>query len=360
MKTNIRILLLVVVLQSTLRSQDFHYSQFNENPSLMNPALTGASNAMRASLVYKDQWRSVTTPYTSYGFSFEAKIKARNWEQTDPKRSMTFKKSSSRMAAGLSVYNDKAGEGRLGTFQTNLSFAMAFPLSKLSSITFGVQGSFVQRKVDNSKLIYSSQYNGTGYDANLPSGEANSQISKLNGDIGAGLLWSYGQNEKSAAANNQFKALVGFSAYHLTRPSQSFVGGINDRLYMKYVFHGNVLIGIPQTNLAIVPSWLIQFQGPQKEIVAGMMVKYYINEDSKYTGIKKKSAFGLGAYYRNGDALIANALIEMGRVAVGFSYDINLSQLTTVSSARGGVEFMIRFVTPNPFLYQKRSKGMFN
>ena len=359
---NFKIYLLVVIamISTNLISQDFHYSQFNENPSLINPALTGSSNAMRASLVYKDQWRSVTTPYSTFGFSFEAKLKARNWEIVDPRRSMTFKKSSSRMAAGLSVYNDKAGDGKLGTLQTNLSFAMSFPLSKLSALTFGIQGSVVQRKLDKTALVYSSQYNGSGYDVNLPSGETYAQQSFVYPDLGAGVLWSYGHNEKSIAANNQFKALIGFATYHLLRPKQNFTGSADDKLYMKYVFHGNILIGIPSTNLAIVPSWLAQFQGSTKEIVGGIMFKYYINEDSKYTGIKKKSAFGLGAYYRNSDALIASLLIEMGRISAGFSYDINLSPLTRATSARGGVEFTLRYVTPNPFLYQKKSRSMFN
>lgn len=360
MKNYIFILIVVVLVSNHLLAQDFHYSQFNENPSLVNPALTGSSHAIRASLVYKDQWRSVTTPYSTYGFSFEAKLKARNWDKVDPRRSMTFKKSSSRMAAGLSVYNDKAGDGKLGTFQTNLSFAMAFPLTKVSSLTFGIQASVVQRKLDQSALIYSSQYNGSGYDASMQSGETYTRQSFVYPDLGAGLLWSYGHNEKSIAANNQFKALVGFSAYHLLRPKQNFTGSADDKLYMKYIFHGNILIGIPSTNMAFVPSWMAQFQGPSKEIIGGIMIKYYINEDSKYTGIKKKSAFGLGAYYRNSDALIASALIEMGRFSLGVSYDINLSQLTKATTARGGVEFTLRFVTPNPFLYQKRATSMFN
>jgi len=344
----------------SLRAQDFHFSQFNENPSLINPALTGSTNALRASLVYKDQWRSVTNPYSTYGFSFESKFKPSNWDVIDPRRSMTFKKSYSRMAGGLSIYNDKAGAGKMGTFQTNLSLAMFFPLSKMSSLSLGIQGSLVQRKIDNSKLIYPDQYNGSGYDPNLSTGELYSQQKLIYPDLGAGILWSYSHNERSITANNQFKAQVGFSTYHLMRPNQSFLKSSSDRLYRKYIFHGNVLIGIPNSMLAVVPSWLVQVQGPSNEIIAGMMFKYYINDDSKYTGIIKRSSIGIGVYYRNADALIASVLFEIGRCAVGFSYDINTSGLAKVSTARGGPELTLKFVTPNPFLYQKRSKAMFN
>ena len=82
--------------------------------------------------------------------------------------------------------------------------------------------------------------------------------------------------------------------------------------------------------------------------------------DSKYTGFKQRSAIGIGAYYRNQDALIVNLLIEKGKYAVGFSYDINASGLARASKSRGGFEITLRMVTPNPFLYQKRSRAMFN
>lgn len=46
--------------------------------------------------------------------------------------------------------------------------------------------------------------------------------------------------ERSIAANDQINAQIGFAAFHLTRPNQNFiVACTNDRLYRKYVFHGN-------------------------------------------------------------------------------------------------------------------------
>ena len=361
MKNNNILLAVGLCASLTMNSQDYHFSQFNENPSIVNPALTGVSHAFRASAVYKEQWRTVATPYTTYGISIESKIKPGNWASASPKQSMTFKKSANRMAAGLSVYNDKAGDAKMGTLQANLSFAMSFPLSKLSALSLGLQGSLVQRKVDQSKLIYANQYNGTRYDTGLPTGELNTQQNFSYGEFGAGAVWSYGHNEKSIGANNDFKALIGFSTYHLNQPKQNYMGTeANEKLGRKYVFHGNVTIGVPNSNIAFVPSWLMQFQGKQKEMIEGVMIKYYMNDDSKYTGIKKRSAIGLGVYYRNFDAIIASFLLDKGQYAVGVSYDINASGLTNVSKSRGGIEINLRFVTPNPFLYQKRSKAMFN
>ena len=67
---------LIILLPFTIKAQDLHFSQFNENPSLINPALTGANSVMRASAVYRDQWRTVTVPYKTYGVSFESRFKA--------------------------------------------------------------------------------------------------------------------------------------------------------------------------------------------------------------------------------------------------------------------------------------------
>lgn len=360
MKKLLLIFLFILNTFCVLLSQDFHYSQFNENPSLVNPALTGATNAMRASLVYKDQWKSVTTAYNSYGFSFESKFKPGNWDAVDPRRSMTFKKSFSRFAGGLSVYNDKAGIGKLGTFQTSLSLAMFFPLSKVSSISFGIQTSAVQRRVNTTQFIYPDQFNGNAYDPNIASGELYSQQRVLYPDFGTGLLWNYSRGEKSMAANNQLKIQIGISSFHLFEPVQGFMRSSGDKLFRKYVFHGNFLIGIPNSLVGIAPSWLVQVQGPSKEIIAGMMIKYYMKDDSKYTGNIKRSSIGVGLYYRNVDALIVSFLVEVKRYAIGFSYDVNTSNLTRVSAARGGPELTLKLVTPTAYLYQKRGKAMYN
>ena len=90
-----------------------------------------------------------------------------------------------------------------------------------------------------------------------------------------------------------------------------------------------------------------------------MQFKYYIKDDSKYTGYLKRSTIGIGAHYRTGDAIIASVSIEFGRFAIGYSYDINISKLKKVSTGRGGSEITLRMNTPAAFLYQRRSKALY-
>ncbi len=341
-------------------AQDLHFSQYSQSPSLVNPALTGATNVLRASVIYKDQWRGVTVPYKTYGASFEMKFKASNWDKAGDNKTKAYKKSVSRLAGGLSFYSDKAGDGNMGTSQVNLSLASFVPINKKNLLSVGLQASVVQRTIDFSKLIFPDQYNGTSYDPNINSGENAAAQNFTFPDFAGGINWSYGYGDKAIASNDAVKANVGVSMYHINQPKQKFLTGSDEKLSRKYIFHGDLMFGVPNTNMALIPNYLLQFQGSAKEIILGMMCKYYFKEDSKYTGFIKRTALGLGAAYRNQDALILSALVESGQYAVGFSYDLNTSKLTKASVGRGGPEIFIRFVTPNPFLYQMSTKKRYN
>src|SRR4051812_22882024 len=97
-------LLILLFAMSRLYGQDLHFSQYTENPSLINPALTGVYSVFRASAVYKDQWRSATVPFKTFGVSIESKFKPSNWNKVEG-QSMRFTKTSfSRLAGGLSCY----------------------------------------------------------------------------------------------------------------------------------------------------------------------------------------------------------------------------------------------------------------
>ena len=343
-----------LVFESAAFSQDLHFSQYNENPSLINPALTGSAYVMRASVIYKDQWKSVTVPYKTYGASYEMKFKASNWDKVDQFATRTFKKSFSRLAGGLSFYSDKAGDGNMGTNQVNFSLASFIKTGAASSLSLGMQAGLVQKTVDYSKFVFSNQYNGTGYDPNQPNGEHYGAQSFSYPDFAAGLNWHYAREESSIGENDQIKADIGFAMFHINKPKQKFLLGTNEKLFSKYNVHGQLLMGIHNSNVALNPSFLCEFQGPSKEIIGGLMVKYYFKDDSKYTGYIRRSSLGIGAYYRYQDAFIINLMLELGQYAIGFSYDLNTSALTKVSTLRGGPEVTLRFNSANPFLFQKR------
>lgn len=336
-------------------AQDFHFSQFNEAQHMINPALTGVSSPLKANIIYRDQWRTVTIPYKTYGFSVDTRFKTSSWEQVEGK-SMTFtKKNFNRFAGGLSFYSDQAGDGNLRTTQLNINLSTFVPINRESNLSIGIQGSVVQRKIDFSNLVFSNQYSGTGYDASMANGENSKAFSFIYPDLGAGINWNYTGSEKLIVANKQKKANVGLAIYHINRPKQSYLAYSAPKINFKYVFHGDFIIGLPKTNVAIAPSFLVQLQNTSHEIIAGTAIKYYIKENSKYTGIIQRTSVGFGAHYRYRDAVILSFSYDKNqKYGIGISYDLNVSGLTKVSKLSGGPEITLRYNTGNAYLFQKK------
>ncbi len=357
MKKNLLFKIFLILCTTGLYAQDLHFSQFNEQPALINPALTGATASSRSSVAYRNQWRSISSPFTTYAVSSETRFNSSEWQQVDKFRSMTFKeRASGRLAAGLSVYKDNAGDGRIGSTQINLSFATFVPTSKKAFIAFGLQASLVQMMMDNDKLVFPNQYNGSGYDASMSSNENFQGQNSTYGDFAGGIVWTYGQNDKSLLGKKQLKANVGFSAYHLNKPQSFLVNGGNEQS-IKYVTHGDLLVSLTNPDFAIAPSFLVQLRGSSTEVNAGTLLKRYVKLDSKYTGLVKRSSLGIGVYYRNHDAAILCMALEIKeQCVIGMSYDLNLSRLTKGTNARGGVELTLKYTSPRSFLYQRKTK----
>ena len=58
--------LLCFMMTSSVRSQDIHWSQFNDNQLFQNPGHAGHFDGdYRFIGNYRDQWRSVTVPFST-------------------------------------------------------------------------------------------------------------------------------------------------------------------------------------------------------------------------------------------------------------------------------------------------------
>jgi type IX secretion system PorP/SprF family membrane protein len=353
------LILIPVFFTGSVCSQDIHFSQVSENPALVNPALCGANNPMRVSSSYRDQWGSMSSAYKTLGFSFESRFNRSEWEKVDQFRTMTFKKrGSDRLAAGLSVYSDKAGDGRLGQTQVNLSLASFVPVSRQSFISVGLLGSFNQRQIDVSKLIFSDQLPDGQLDPDIGSGEIFSNLNYSYADLATGALWTFDE-KKSEDVDRQLKAKMGISFYHLVNSKQKFLDPSNEFLQLKTVVHGDFTFGIFNTNKAFAPAYLLEFQGPYRKLMFGGFIKNYFNDNSHYTGLVKSSCFSYGVFYRVKDAVIFNALFEWKQqYVIGLSYDVTVSKLGQYNSMRGGFEITLKYVSPKAFLYQEKKKPM--
>lgn len=331
-------------------AQDIHFSQFYMNPLAMNPSNAGADrNELQAILNYKDQWRSVASPYKTFAISCDKRIRINK-----KKGAMDF------WAVGINLFNDKAGDINMKMFQANLSAAYHTYLNKkkYSSVGVGLQTGFAQRSISYDAVTWGNQYDGNSYNPSLPTGEPNSGTSFAYGDfLSGGVLYSYNNTsgKLKVTDNHELKANLGFSVFHIVRPKYSFYES-GEKLYMKYVVHGNALLSVPNSNIAFAPGFMYYRQGPAQEIFPGTLIRYKLRQASKYTGYYKDIAISVGAFLRMKDAIAPVVLFEHSGYSIGISYDVNISDLTVASSGRGGFEISLKYQNPVKAIYGSRSK----
>lgn len=328
-------------LGSCTFSQDIHFSQFYMAPLTQNPALAGANHNLQVLLHYKDQWKSITTPYKTIAASLDMKLNRKEMKK-------------GYWAGGINFYNDKSGDSKMQINQGSLNIAYHLPVSNYSTLGAGFMGGFVQRSINYSALQWGEQYDGTSYNAVLPSGESVSAESFTYADMGVGILWNYDNSTGTDKITDRhdLKATFGFSVFHPQQNKFSFYK-TGETLYMKYVLHGNMLIGLKGNDLALVPGFVFYRQEKAQEIFAGSLIRYQLKQDSQNSGYKDGTAFSLGAFMRTKDAIALAMLFEYAQYAIGISYDVNTSNLKTASNGKGGIEVSLRFVSPNPFLRAK-------
>jgi len=303
----------------------------------LNPANAGTEFGLRGIVNYRSQWKSVSDPFTSMMASYD----------------MDFKKSNSKtgyFAAGLFVFNDKAGSALMSQTQANLSVAYHVNLTDEQTLGLGVQGGYFQRTANIDKLTWGAQYDGYSYDASMSSGE-NSALGYAFGvaDFAAGLTYTYRNGDRYMTSNDQKLVIAGFSMQHINQPKYAYQDLVDDPLKFRFVGHVNSMIGIHNTSFSLQPAALFMRQGQLQEIMVGTNFLYKFKDASKYTGNLKGGSFGIGGHLRFKDAFVVTTMLELGAYTFGFSYDLNTSTLNGASNGRGGFEFSLRYVAPNPF-----------
>ena len=298
-----------------VRAQDIHYSQFYASPLTLNPALTGVNDCnYRVGIMYRNQWKSVTTPYQTPSISFDINNVLQRMIKTGT------------LSLGALVLNDKAGEGDLTELSVLGSVAYQRPITsnRKLNMSIGLQMGYVQKKLDFQKLTFENQFNGVTFDPTLSNGE-NFKDKFGYFDLNAGLYFSYAVGKRS-------DIFLGGSFYHLVPPKETFLSGDNT-LDMRYCGHLGVKIGLSD-KLDLIPQVLYMMQAKASEINAGLSLQYAFNPDVMLS---------IGGYDRVGDAIIAMAGLEYKRVRVGFSYDINTSSLKEASNGNGAFEISLSY-----------------
>lgn len=318
MTKNLHALLCFLFISFIVKSQDIHFTQFYASPLTLNPTLAGVNDGTyRVAAIYRNQWQSVTVPFTTYGFSFDSRI-------------LPGKLKNNKLGVGLNLNADKSGTGKLFFMQAQVSIAYNMSLDKAGKhfIGLGLQGGYVQKSLQYNLLSFPTQYNGTDFDLTLPNNEAFNSSKTSYIDVNLGMLWHSQFGERIGA-------FAGFVYSHVNRPKETFLGA-NNKLSSRYTGHGGLKIKASE-KIYITPNFIYQYQNKAQEIFLGTGLEYHIKVKNT------PMIFGVGGWYRLKDAGALSIVAEIKGVRAGFAYDINSSKLKPASNLRGAYEIYLMY-----------------
>jgi len=303
-------------------SQDLNFSQFYELPLLRNPGLAGIfAGDFRLTASYRNQWESVTVPYRTMALGAEYKL-----PQSE--------NANSSKVIGLQVTNDIAGDSKFSRTQVFPAGNIQLPLNfgNQTFLSLGFMGGPVLQKFDPGKLTFDDQFvNGT-YSASNPTTDIFTKTSITYFDMAAGI-------SISGLLGEQTKYYVGFGGFHLIQPKVAFLQQGDVLLNRKYVINAGIYAPTGMYNHFIIYADYFM-QGAYKQAQGGFLFSHYLSGNGDEN---KTTSITLGGFYRWNDALIPVVKLDLNKLGIGVSYDINTSKLKTASQYRGGFEMTLNY-----------------
>lgn len=306
----------IIVVQKNY-AQDLHFSQFFNNPLLVNPANTGfiPDADYRLGASYRNQYSNIMqVPYQTMSIYGDAQV-FRNKIQTGW------------MGLGGVLEHDVAGSGSLTSTVIYASVAYHQMLGLSSLLTVGFNVGWANKRIDQSKLTFPDQFDGTFFDGSLPTSAQllNNNISYF--DMQAGLNYAYFPTQ-----DIYFNA--GYSIQHVNQPKETFFeDNSTSELAMRHIGFLNAILKADE-DVILNPNMYYTIQARSSEFVLGLNAAY--NLENK--GSKQIIA---GLYYRYGDAFIPMIGLEVNHMRFTFSYDVTTSSLSNFNNSYGASEFNI-------------------
>lgn len=319
---------------NSAKAQDWHLSMYDAAPLFLNPSMTGVvEGEWRVHAHYRNQWSSVN-------------FKAFNTAL------ISFDMPVGKWGFGGQLVNYRAGFGNYNALQGLASAAYTLPLTKNRAhvLSFGLQGGITQKRVEHPLHTFDNQWttsNGGGFDNGLANGESFNGQSFVIPDINMGAMYYYAKQQ------SRLNPFIGISVFNLLTPQESWYGADN-RLPMRFYTHIGCRVNLTE-QIFLLPK-VLWMQQQQFDNVGEVFSGYQTLTEMTFAcdagfHFKQSELWLLGGVtFRNKDAFIATIGARKTNYIAKLSYDTNLSQLTTASGGRGGIEVSFTY------MHQKKDK----
>ncbi len=321
------LLLTLVLGLSSAWAQDPQFTQFDAQPILYNPAYAGTNRMFRFISQYRQQWLDIpsTTDHSGQFDTFAS--------------SLDLFELRNQIGVGLHFTSDNAGSLGIRSEQVGLSFAYELRMFQGFIARLGIQGSYVQRRIDDTNLIFEDQLDITNGLINNNSLESLNAVGTVRDwDLAWGILLG---GEKWRG---------GFSMQHLRQPNLSLFDGANEGNDTPIRYNVELGTALPiwkkdnqndkqEENLDKIGLHLLyRKQGGNQQLDLGAHYNYVIDPNNALT---------FGAYYRglnNADAIAPvirwqHKSFSWSDFSLGVNYDWTVSGL---GNTGGTFEMVLR------------------
>ena len=308
-KTILASAVLLALGANSYAQQDKLITHFIYDKMSLNPGSTGLDDGICGTMIYRNQWDKVNGAPNSAVFNVEA-----NMNRYFPG------------GLGISFFHDAIGFSR----QNNLLLNYSYPLQIQGA---GVLGIGIGVGIVNFGMNPDWVPPTTNPDNSLPTG-----FSATNLDLNFGLYFK---------GNNDY--YVGLSSTHLNESLLKQTVGVIDQQYQTarhyYLMGGKKFRGIGNGDI------------DAQVLMRTDLVKFSADINARY--IWNNIAYG-GLTYRTSDAVaIMLGYVPITNFTVGYSYDITVNQLSSVS--RGSHEILMKYcyhIPPPPITKSKHPRWL--
>jgi type IX secretion system PorP/SprF family membrane protein len=315
-------LFLLVAVQT--QAQDFTFSQFYEKPLLRNPALAGVfTGDVRVTGIFRNQWQSISVPFQTSAASVEVKF--------------PIGSANDYLTVGMQMTNDVAGDIKLKRtqFLPVVNFHKSLNEDYNSYLSLAFMAGNVNSQFDATKMQLNDQFVNGSFNPNNPTMQTFNRTGINYWDLGAGLVYSMDFGE---AATMYF----GASLFHFNKPKVGFfTNDMITTLGNKFTLNAGLTTPTGDYNRLVFFADYYAQSGNRQFLggaLYGMDIKQHYDSDDKIS-------LYLGGFYRWNDAFIPIVKLDMYKLSLGLSYDVNTSQLKTASQWRGGFELSMSYKT---------------
>ncbi len=297
---------ILVFLSDSAKAQDVVFTQFNQSPLTLNPALTGVFDG-EARVVgnYRNQWSSILggDAYNAFSFSVDKR----------------FAIGNGYLDVGLVGHTDRSGELNLGTKQvkTSLSYIIHLGKSENSShyLSIGQDIGISQREMFGSGL------------------EVQNFIDSDHLDLTTGLNWI-----SQLKGRNRFN--IGIAVHHVNKTKFEFPNDFQEVLSRRLSLHGGGEIELSEI-ISLTPMFLFNRQGDFNDLYFGLGLRKYFSEDLNSSYFEIGVLGGARSSRNNVSSTIVK--VRHKQFMIGLSFDLTTSELAQAGSFDGGLELSLGY-----------------